>query len=25
MSNTGKVRSKKTGLYLKPMHNKKGY
>ena len=25
ISNTGKVRSKKTGLFLKPMYNKKGY
>ena len=25
ISNTGKVRNKKTGLYLKPKYNKKGY
>ena len=25
ISNTGKVRNKKTGLFLKPMYNKKGY
>ena len=25
ISNTGKVRNKKTGLYLKPKYNQKGY